>query len=67
MLLFANPFRIQRSIYCAAFQGRLKKKHIRIKFLMSVVNFTINTHDDRSFVDISTETSLFLFIIARVA
>ena len=22
MLLFANPFRIQRSIYCAAFQGQ---------------------------------------------
>jgi len=32
-----------------------------------VVNLTINTHDDHSFVDISTETSLFLLIIARVA
>jgi len=33
---------------------------------MLVLNVTINTHDDRSFVHISTETSLFLLIIARV-
>jgi len=33
---------------------------------MLVLNETINTHDDRSFIDISTETSLFLLIIARV-
>jgi len=34
---------------------------------MLVLSFTINTYDDRSFVDISMETSLFLLIIARVA
>jgi len=33
---------------------------------MLVLNKTINTYDDCSFVDISTETSLFLLIIARV-
>jgi len=31
-----------------------------------VKNVKIYTHDDRSFVDISTEISLFSFIIARV-
>ena len=33
---------------------------------MSVLNLTINTNDDHSFVNISTETSLFLLNIARV-
>jgi len=33
---------------------------------MSVVDLTRNTHDGHSFVDFSTETSLFLMIIARV-
>jgi len=33
---------------------------------MLVLNETINTYDDCSFVDISTETSLLLLIIAQV-
>jgi len=34
---------------------------------LSIDDVTINTHDDHSFVDISTETSLFVLTIARVA
>ena len=33
---------------------------------MLVLNEHINTYDDHYFVNISTETSLFLLIIARV-
>jgi len=33
---------------------------------MSVLNVTRNTYDDCSFVDISTEASLFFFFFAQV-
>ena len=33
---------------------------------MLVLNVNINTHDDRSFIDISTKISLFLLNIAQV-
>jgi len=42
------------------------RQHVCIKFSMLVLNEHINTYDDHYFVNISTETLLFLLIIAQV-
>jgi len=48
------------------FRVNKNRQHVCIKFSMSMLNEHINTYDDRYFVDISTETLLFLLIIAQV-